>query len=186
MSLAYAILGLLSCQDMTGYDLKYYFDASVKHIWPAHLSQIYRELKGLEKKQWVDSFIEPQETRPDRRVYRITGLGSEEFGKWLNKVPDSFHAVARDETTLRVFFGSKLAAEELVFQLQLFLKEKKEVLSFLEHIERTIRESSFESEKRYWLFSLRKGFKVTEAEISWAEECIQELQSLPDRAPSDR
>ncbi|USG65613.1 PadR family transcriptional regulator [Brevibacillus ruminantium] len=176
MSLANAILGLLTCKEMTGYDLKYFFDASIKHIWPAHLSQIYRELKTLEEKGLVRSHIEPQETRPDRRIYRITDEGIKEFLSWMNKSPKDFTTLARDETALRMFFGSKLEKDELIFQLKLFLKEKKETLLFLDQIAESIKLSPFDSEKPYWLFSLRKGYKVAEAEIDWAEECIGELE----------
>ena len=36
MSLKHAILGFLSLQPMTGYDLKKAFDQSVRHFWPAN------------------------------------------------------------------------------------------------------------------------------------------------------
>jgi PadR family transcriptional regulator AphA len=176
MSLSHAILGLLSCKEMTGYDLKYYFDASIKHFWPAHLSQIYRELKNMESKGWVDSHIEPQETRPDRRVYRITDEGQEEFLAWMNKTPESFVSFARDETALRMFFASRVDKDEMIFQMKIFLKEKKKTLVFLDDIAESIKQSSFESEKPFWLLTLRKGYKLAEAEIAWAEECIRELE----------
>jgi PadR family transcriptional regulator AphA len=178
MSLPYAILGLLSYRPMTGYDLKSFFDASIKNIWPAHLSQIYRELGNLEKKNWVVSHIEPQESRPDRRVYSITEDGTRELLNWLNKTPQSFISVMRDETALRMFFGSKVEIDEMIFQLRTLWKEKKETLSQLDTIAETIKHSPYDQEKRFWLLSLRKGYKIAEAEMSWAEECIEELEKL--------
>lgn len=174
MSLANAILGLLSCKEMTGYDLKYYFDASIKNIWPAHLSQIYRDLKSLENDGFVESYIEPQESKPDRKVYRITDKGLKQFQDWMLKSPN-FTSAVRDEIALRMFFGSRIDKDELVFQLKLFLKDRKETLAFLDHIAATIKDSEFESEKPFWLLSLRKGVKIAEAELAWAEECIKEL-----------
>ncbi|SDF22524.1 transcriptional regulator, PadR family [Fontibacillus panacisegetis] len=177
MSLSHAILGLLSCKEMTGYDLKYYFDASIKHIWPAHLSQIYRDLKSLEGNGLVDSHIEPQETKPDRRVYRITPKGQQAFLDWMHKTPHNTMSVPRDETSLRMFFGSHLDKKELIFQLKFLVKEKQQLLLFFTQIEQDIMESEFDSEKPFWLLSLRKGLKVAKAEIEWAEECIAELES---------
>ena len=48
MSLRHAILGFLSFQPFTGYDLKKAFDRSVRHFWPATQSQIYRTLAELD------------------------------------------------------------------------------------------------------------------------------------------
>ena len=177
MSLSYAILGLLSYEDMTGYDIKSSFDDSIKCIWPAHLSQIYRDLGNLESKGWVHSRIEPQDTRPDRKVYNITELGKEELLKWLNKTPQSFTAVVRDEMALRAFFGSKIEKKELIIQLKMLIKEKIETLSFLDETSEKLKNTPHDSEKMYWLFSLRKGYYMAKAELAWAEECINELCS---------
>jgi PadR family transcriptional regulator AphA len=176
MSLPYAILGILSYKPMTGYDLKSFFDASIKNIWPAHLSQIYRELGGLETKGFVTPHVEAQETRPDRKVYSLTETGKDELLKWLNLTPQSFISIARDETALRMFFGSKIAKDEMIFQLKTLIKEKKATLSALDGIADVIQQSSYDSDKAYWKLSLRKGYKIAEAELSWAEECIFELE----------
>ena len=47
MSLDFAILGFLSYSPFTGYDLKKFFDQSVRHFWTADQSQIYRILARL-------------------------------------------------------------------------------------------------------------------------------------------
>jgi PadR family transcriptional regulator AphA len=47
MSLDHAILGFLSYSPFTGYDLKKFFDQSVRHFWLADQSQIYRTLSRL-------------------------------------------------------------------------------------------------------------------------------------------
>ncbi|MNF11741.1 hypothetical protein D3C80_2130230 [compost metagenome] len=57
------------------------------------------------------------------------------------------------------------------------MKEKQQLLLFFTQIEQDIMESEFDSEKPFWLLSLRKGLKVAKAEIEWAEECIAELES---------
>jgi len=40
MSLRYAILGLLSAEPMSGYDLAKWMDRGLGNIWSAHASQI--------------------------------------------------------------------------------------------------------------------------------------------------
>ena len=46
-TLKYAILGLLSREDMTGYDIAKIFNAELANFWNAKHSQIYPELKRL-------------------------------------------------------------------------------------------------------------------------------------------
>ncbi|REE77682.1 PadR family transcriptional regulator [Paenibacillus taihuensis] len=180
MSLAFAILGLLSYKQMTGYDLKNVFDASIKNIWPAHLSQIYRELSGLEGKDLVVSHTETQESRPDRKVYSLTDKGRDELNQWLNQTPQNFVSFTRDETALRMFFGSKIDKDEMIFQLKTLIKQKKETIDVLHEIDAQIRNSSSETDKKFWLLSVMKGYKIAEAELSWAEVCIEELESMHD------
>ena len=73
--LKYALLGFLSYQPQTGYELKQVIDQSVQYFWQAKQSQIYRTLKALEEEGLVASQVEPQEGRPDRRVYAIKESG---------------------------------------------------------------------------------------------------------------
>ena len=79
MSLGNALLGLLSHGPMTGYDLKKLLDHPIGFFWVAQMSQIYRELNKMEEKGLVKSAIEPQEKRPDRKVYQLTKGGKETF-----------------------------------------------------------------------------------------------------------
>ena len=56
---------------MSGYELKYIFDKSVKHFWSAKQSQIYRELNSLHEAGHVEIEKVEQENRPDKKVYHI-------------------------------------------------------------------------------------------------------------------
>ena len=57
MSLSHAILGLLTYRPLTGYGLKKIFDKSISHVWAASLSQIYRELSALKKKDMYNQLL---------------------------------------------------------------------------------------------------------------------------------
>jgi len=180
MSLQNAILGLLTYQSMSGYDLKNVFDKSINFFWHAQLSQIYRELGTLESKGFASSHIEPQEVRPDRKVYSITREGERSFHEWLGKFPQKLLPPVRDEFNMRIFFGSALPREEIAFQLKRFIKEMKEELNFYRTVETIIEEYSKEvsrsGEKFYWGLTLKKGYFMAEAQICWAEECLRELK----------
>ena len=180
MSLQYAILGLLNYQPLTGYDLKTVFDKSINHFWSAQLSQIYRDLGTLEGKEYVTSHIEPQEGRPDKKIYSVTEKGQKAFDEWLAKFPQSLGCPVRDEFLVRIFFGAQLSPVELDFHLKRYIKELKENLQYFTTVETIIADYaqtlSRPDDKFYWRLTLKKGHALAEASIRWAEECIKELE----------
>ena len=74
---AYALLGLLSFdRELSGYDLKKWADSSLRFFyWSPATSQIYAELKRLEKLGLVSARETPQDELRNKRVYRITDAG---------------------------------------------------------------------------------------------------------------
>ncbi|MBZ9625573.1 PadR family transcriptional regulator [Clostridium sp. FP2] len=182
MSLQNAVLGLLIYQPMTGYDLKSLFDKSVSFIWSAHISQIYRELGSLEGKGFVTFYIEPQQGKPDKKKYIVTENGKEHFQDWMKKFPATLSTTFRDEFAVRIFFGSNLSNEELIFQLQRYIKEKKEEIdsygTIKELSEIYAKESNVTQEIMYWNMILKRGYMVNQVFIQWAEESILELKDL--------
>ena len=53
MSLPHALLGLISYQPSTGYELRTTFTESVQFFWSATLPQIYRTLNQMESQGWL-------------------------------------------------------------------------------------------------------------------------------------
>ncbi|OPY58447.1 MAG: Transcriptional regulator PadR-like family protein [Pelotomaculum sp. PtaU1.Bin035] len=184
MSLPYALLGLLTYKPMTGYDLKQYFERSINYFWSAHQSQIYRELAALEGKGFLDSRIEPQEGRPDRKVYSITAAGETELREWLKRFPQTLTTPVRDELLLRVFFASRLPPAELKFQLQRYLREKEEQVASFRAVDRLIGEHpeipGRQDEGFYWRLTLKYGIAHAKASIEWAGECIRDIEEKED------
>ena len=85
MSLEHAIQGFLTCRPLSGYDLKKFFDETVRHFWSAPQSQIYRTLARMAETGWVEMERIKQEDRPDRKVYHVTGEGRDELRRWLRR-----------------------------------------------------------------------------------------------------
>jgi len=181
MSLQYAILGLLGYRQMTGYDLKKMFDESINNFWAASLSQIYRELGTLENKGYLTSAIEKQSEKPDKRIYSITEVGRDAFREWIRNFPEKLSKEKRDEFTLRIFFGSNLTKEELIFQFRRFKEEKQRQLEEIKHFyqisDRYVRDMElFNGEEIYWKLILRRALLTVEMSIRWAAECIEDLE----------
>ena len=186
MSLGNALLGLLNHGPMSGYDLKKMLDHPMGFFWAAQMSQIYRELNKLEEKGLVKSVIEPQEKRPDRKVYQLTKEGQETFLHWLNKFPDRLSEIYRSRFLMRIFFSSKIKLDELAFEIKRYKKEIEEQLEYLNKVEQWIkdysREKKFKEHAFYWNLIVKKEYKSCVAEIEWADECLQLIEQKKEKS----
>ena len=180
MSLGNSLLGLLNDRPMTGYDLKRIFDDTIGFFWAAQMSQIYRELNKLEEKGLVKSEVEPQEKRPDRKVYQLTKEGRETFLSWLNRFPNQLSQVSRSRFLMRIFFSSRIKLDELAFQIKRYKKEKEERLRYLNKVEQWIKDYSQEEKYKddafYWNLIIKKGYMNVATGIEWADECLQLIE----------
>jgi DNA-binding PadR family transcriptional regulator len=85
---SWALLGLLSYEhELSGYDIRKLTDWSMRFFYgsPAY-SQIYSELKKLEKLGFLTSRVESNGTR-SRRLYKITAAGIDAAERWARDAP---------------------------------------------------------------------------------------------------
>ena len=181
MSLPHAILGLLNYMPMSGYELKRFFDDSINFFWSAQTSQIYRELKQLEKKGQVSSREESSTKGPNKRIYSITKKGSSQLKEWLADVPDKIDEDNRNAFLLRVMLLSNLGAEELAAQIERRLEKYRKDLKALEAVEGSLqgylRMTGKEEALVFWKITLRRGFHDVSSHIAWAEEALKALKA---------
>lgn len=88
MDIAYAILGLLSWQPFSGYDLKKIIAESDLFYWSGNNNQIYNSLVALHKARLVTQQVQYQESLPARKIYTITEAGRGELQRWLRTDPE--------------------------------------------------------------------------------------------------
>src|SRR5215467_13951747 len=122
----FAILGLLSFEPMSGYDLKQLIAWSVGHFWREGYGQIYPTLQQLEKQRLVTKKTQRQKGKPDRNVYSLTPAGRERLEKWLNQPASP--EIPRNELLLKLFFGQWVPAAISRSQVELHRKVWKEQL----------------------------------------------------------
>lgn len=111
MSLRHALLGFLSIRPLSGYDLKRYFDASVRHFWTADQAAIYRALGDLEAEALVRHERIAQSSRPDRKVFHLTEAGRAALDAWLATPTPSIPR--REPLLVQLFFTGRIAPEAL-------------------------------------------------------------------------
>ncbi|MBZ0299379.1 MAG: PadR family transcriptional regulator [Anaerolineae bacterium] len=184
--LRYILLGLLSYRPMSGYDLEGQIKVSTGNFWHAKLSQIYATLKRLEEEGGVVSHIDPQEGRPDRRVYQIMEAGREELRVWLAE-PVTEHEVKKDGLLVKVFFHPPEDKESLLAQLRIQLQLHRSKLAEYrqespEAIQHMIAEQpELASNAVLWEATRRFGEMYEITYIQWLEDTILTVEN---RLPS--
>ena len=88
MDIQYAILGLLSWQPFSGYDLKKIIAESELFYWSGNNNQIYNCLIALHKEGQVTQEVRYQESLPAKKVYSLTETGRERLRSWLQSSPE--------------------------------------------------------------------------------------------------
>ncbi|MCS6871267.1 MAG: PadR family transcriptional regulator [Anaerolineae bacterium] len=179
MSLLHAILGILNLTEASGYDLKtQMFDRSVAHFWQADQAQIYRTLEKLAEQGWVESRLEIQTERPNRKVYRITEAGRAELYRWLNE-PQAL-PIHREPFLIQLFFGAQLPNQTLIAlaKHQLALHEQK--LAEYEQIPLPKLETQPDRAHTLMRLTLDLGIASEKLYIDWLKQVIGTLEHLPE------
>jgi len=103
-TLQYIILGLLTRNPLTGYDIKQTFDKEKAEFWTAPFSQIYPELNRMLNDDLI-SLLPPTDINTRKKTYQLTEHGRDTFEEWL-KLPLSSpeSTLDNDNFILRLHF----------------------------------------------------------------------------------
>ena len=177
----YAILGLISFGEMSGYDLKRFADRSIHYFfWSPAVSQMYSELRRLKSMGLVTERRVEQQTRPDKRLYKITPCGRKELQRWLD-YPDVNQDVRKSTLLLKLFFGRDTSHQVVIDQLSARLSQMEDRLVQYELLEKEIKDQDD------WLYPylvLQSGLAHTRAEIEWVGGALEVLRGARDQRPS--
>ncbi|MBT3338740.1 MAG: PadR family transcriptional regulator [Anaerolineae bacterium] len=178
MSIKYVILGYLSWQPMTGYDVKKIIADSETLPWTGNNNQIYRALVQLHTDAWVSKSIEEQDGAPNRHIYTITEEGIRALGEWVKTEPE----VPQSKKTFlhQLRWADSLEAEEIDELLEAYLNTVGEKLFFLRvqadrkpnMPDRSMRE------KYLWEMIHKNGIAQYETELDWIRRIREELKEL--------
>ena len=170
------LLGLLTIEPMSGYDLGQVIPTSVGHFWRESYGQIYPNLKSLAAEGLVSAKTERQKGKPDRRIYSITGKGREQLAKWLAVEPQP--EIPRNELLLKLFFGAQVSPEIPIAYLERMVEEESAQLKQFRNIEREIAGNTNYPDAPYWRMTARFGQLELEAHLRWAKETLAELRRI--------
>lgn len=169
---AYAILGMLTFGEMSGYDLGKAVAHSIAYFFSPAKSHIYSELRRLVSLGYATERTVRQQDRPDKRLYRATRKGEKALREWLSS-PETEPESYRSPFTLKLFFGRHMDRETLIAKVKEYRHEAREQLEEFREIQKRIEGS----EQMFfpWL-TLRCGFAHVRAAIRWADDVLAELE----------
>lgn len=164
----YALLGVLSYQPQSGYDIKKFCDASIAHFWNENYAHIYPVLKEMEKEGLVVKKTEQNEGRPPKNVYSITEDGRKELNGWLLKPVEE--ESGRNELLLKLFFSSDIPLDNLIENIRKEKERHEKLIEEYKKIEKILKENEqMRSHKDLplWLSTLNYGMISSEAGVKW-------------------
>jgi DNA-binding PadR family transcriptional regulator len=165
---AYVILGMVSREPRSGYEIKALVDNSTRFFWAASYGQIYPELKKLAAAGLIEGVDAPRGERK-RTVYAIAPEGEAELKDWLRQPPQTYEM--RDEGLLKLFFAGALPPAEAAE----ILSEMREFrLAALERL-RDIEPAAIAKEDPFPLMVLRGGIEFNEWFVGWCERMESQL-----------
>jgi DNA-binding PadR family transcriptional regulator len=169
MSIRYVMLGFLSEEPLTGYDLKKKFSASEIFHWSGNNNQIYRALVELHDEAWVTIEVQYQESKPPRKIYTITEAGRAALREWLLSPPEL--PQIRDALLVQLTWADQLAPGELDALLAQYEEELRVYVLMLR--ERNSRNGQAGSLQRriadHWL-------AFYQLELDWVRQLRQEVE----------
>jgi DNA-binding PadR family transcriptional regulator len=167
------ILGLLSHESLTGYEIKKRIDTTFKLFWSASFGSIYPTLNSLVNDGMVTKFEETENGR-DKVIYTITNEGKEYLKKWL-ALPVTKDEL-RYETLLKVFFGGKIGPNATLEHIINFESKIKSELPYLQGVVNKLSKVKDDGEEhKYFLLTAMFGKRVYETYLEWCKDAVKIL-----------
>lgn len=189
MSLPHIILGMLHQKPRSGYDLNKQLETTIHYFWDTDISRIYRSLRDMEKKSWVQHETVVQEDHPNKKVYSLTDSGRKELRRWLaepGKAPGT-----RNPFLAQLHFSDAIPIES---QLRVLKEHLASLQSDLRELEdraqglgftAPLPEGALEQGVSRKVLSLEYGIRRYWFEIEWTESTIAVLERALAKIESD-
>jgi DNA-binding PadR family transcriptional regulator len=174
----YAILGVLSMYDASGYDIKKFCDQGIVHFWNENFGHIYPVLKQLLSKGLIVKKPDNDLGKASRIVYSITPEGREELLNWLIKPVE--HNPVRLELLLKLTFAKNVSYEVILNEIERIKCGHIKRLQDTKKIERGLVENDKlkkDAGYPYWLSTVRYGIYDAEFRVKWCEDTINNIKT---------
>lgn len=173
----YAVLGMLSVEPMSGYDIGREMKASINYFWSESDGQLYPTLKTLYKEGKISMQEESSAGGRTRKIYQLTQVGRDELKKWLREPMEKI--TIRDELLLKLFFGANVPPTMNIARIEESRMRAQARVAEFEEIKAEIkREFPGSKHLTYGLLTLDYGIQHAAATLKWCDEAIKVLKKV--------
>jgi|ERR1019366_4665421 DNA-binding PadR family transcriptional regulator len=176
MSIDHIVLGLISLNPCSGYDMKMEFEQGGAGMLSAlSFGSIYPHLKQLEQDGLITA-LQADDNGRRKKVYELTPEGWQELSNWLGQQP-AYPIPMRDDLLLKMLFWGAAGEnrETLAAHLQARRNESNDLLGYI----RTWQSNGKSFVDEYTELVLSYIQSRLEAELSWIEKTIEQLKEEP-------
>jgi len=171
LGLEHALLGFLRERPMHAYEIHQHLlqNEALGRVWRLKQSQLYALLARLEEAGYIEATIEPQGSRPPRRVLHLTPPGAEAFRHWLRD-PVAHGRDLRQEFLAKLFFAQR---DSLVSSQTLISNQRTACQHWLAELQAQLGELG--DAHAYDRLVLQFRISTIQAFTDWLDMCAQTL-----------
>jgi PadR family transcriptional regulator AphA len=175
----FAVLGMLSLDAMSGYEIHRELAASTASFWSESYGQIYPALHELSRKGMARRHGARRPGGPARYVYEITPKGREALRRWLLEPPRA--TPPRNELLLKLFFGNRDAVDAPASWVRHLLAEEQDRLRHVRRMKEDLpRGPHHHRSLRFWMMTLECVERQSEAAVAWCQRTIATLDLMQE------
>lgn len=173
----YVILGLLSEESLSGYQIKRIIDKRLCFFWNESFGQIYPEMHRLEKDGLIRMVSETVSRDKEAKVYAITKQGKRVLDEWIASPVEK--ETVRFELLLKLYFSNTASASVMAAHIKAFAENHQKQQALFKQFEAQLKQDiDIHSNHRQILMVLSFGQKVWDAYAAWCDEAINLLTNL--------
>jgi len=174
VSIRYLILGILSQQAMSGYDIKRFLESLGWLIGSPSFGSLYPTLHTLRKDDLVVMNIIASEDKPPRKIYSITKTGKQALQDWSDQ--PVLPSVSLKSFVMRLLLGSNFSPLGLLTHLEQRRLQVATHQADLAKATKDLDDTADIGQRLAFEYSLA----LANAELAWLNNALEQLsQKLP-------
>lgn len=179
------LLGLLSTGDRTGYDVWKWLEHHGTWVgYSARTSQIYRQLAKFVEWEWATPILDPRDSGPDAKLYRITEEGRRQLEEWIDSPYVPSRRPLDPDFQVRLRFAGNRSPEKALELVRIELEYRKQAEeTFDRSFDPVLVPADASADELAWrkewhLAQQERGHYMVSNLIAWLEATERRLQTL--------
>jgi PadR family transcriptional regulator AphA len=172
-----AVLGVLSYEPATGYDIRKFLEETTSVFWKESYGQIYPTLLSLESAGRI-KLLESKGDKRDKKMYAITDAGRSELSRWIRS-RDFTLKPGRNELLLKIFFSTKEDTHWLIPQVQDYEAQLVRQTGIYAGFRDSMQADGFPADRRALITAtIVFGEQAVAMQLHWCHETLAILETI--------